>query len=343
MEELDGQIAGQPIEIIERDSQGDPSTGLSRTKELVENERVDAVIGTVSSAVALSIIPYITNEGKVPYLPGFAATTAARENTDNCNEYTFYSWPSNRQHSIATADFVTNWLSSNTDIDTSSVYHVSLDYENGQSVVELLNQYYGQADITIEGRTMAPTDVSDWAPYVQEVSESSSQLITGWLPAGPQSSGFINAAEKAGLADNKEFCMVGDVTSLLSLNTAGQSADGYYGTHHYSKNWDADLNSRMVEWYNDNFDSPGVSMVTAAGYNILASVAKGISEAGSTDPGDVISTLEGMSWESPTGTLEYRESDHQARLNYFGYQVEDGERNSVAEYESVIGNEFCSI
>ena len=73
------------------------------------------------------------------------------------------------------------------------------------------------------------------------------------------------------------------------------------------------------------------------------SLVQGMEEAGTTAPGDVISAMEGMTFDSPFGELTYRGSDHQTEQNFFGFAIEDGWYSSLSEYPDVIGQAQCSF
>ena len=57
--------AGDDIQLIREDDEGKPDIGLTKLRKLVERDRVNFLIGPVSSAVALAIRNYL-DEKKVP-------------------------------------------------------------------------------------------------------------------------------------------------------------------------------------------------------------------------------------------------------------------------------------
>ncbi len=58
-------LAGRKIEVVVADTQGNPAVGVTKIRELVEQEHVDLVFGPLSAAVGVAIVPYI-NQHKVP-------------------------------------------------------------------------------------------------------------------------------------------------------------------------------------------------------------------------------------------------------------------------------------
>ena len=66
--ENDEEIDGRKVEVTQRDSQGKPETGVSATRELLEEEDVDFLVGPVSSAVAGAMMPVVQNAGNAIWI-----------------------------------------------------------------------------------------------------------------------------------------------------------------------------------------------------------------------------------------------------------------------------------
>jgi branched-chain amino acid transport system substrate-binding protein len=62
-----GGIAGRQVDIVTGDTQTDPTVGVGEIKRLVQQEKVDLVIGPVISQVLLAALP-VVNEAKIPQL-----------------------------------------------------------------------------------------------------------------------------------------------------------------------------------------------------------------------------------------------------------------------------------
>ena len=60
-----GGVLGRPLEVIARDDKLSPEAGLRETKDLILNQKVDWIQGTVSSAVALATSAYCKKAKKI--------------------------------------------------------------------------------------------------------------------------------------------------------------------------------------------------------------------------------------------------------------------------------------
>lgn len=339
-QQFDDEILGEEFELIVEDTQTDPSTALQRARKLVNEDRVDALIGVTNSAAGLNVDQFLRNEADVPFIASQVATPVARESSENCNDQVFYPWPSFRQMNLANVEFITNELENAVegDLDTSRAHFVGSDYEAGQSARDMFEDLY-PGEMT--GTTMTPQGTTDFSSYFSEIENADADLITGFMP-GQSAVQMVSQAEDYGLQEEKTMCFLGDTTSPLLLGQMGAAANGWFGTHWYDETRDTDLNNQFKSWYSSNYDLPP-NEAAANGYNQLYSLATAMNEAGSTEPGDVISELEGMSYESPMGELTYRASDHQTELNFIGYEVQDTSRNVVANYPDVIGEAYCQF
>src|SRR5262245_66096151 len=54
-DEMGGQVAGRPVRLLVEDEEGKADVGLTKTRKLVESDRVHVILGTVTRAVAVAI------------------------------------------------------------------------------------------------------------------------------------------------------------------------------------------------------------------------------------------------------------------------------------------------
>jgi branched-chain amino acid transport system substrate-binding protein len=62
-----GGIGGRHIDVVTADTQTDPTVGVGEIKRLVQQDKIDAVVGPVISQVLLAALP-VLNEAKIPEL-----------------------------------------------------------------------------------------------------------------------------------------------------------------------------------------------------------------------------------------------------------------------------------
>jgi len=343
LEHVGEEVLGNDLEIIFRDSETNPSTALQITRELVQQEEVDALAGLASSASGIGVIPYIKNDAQIPHTFAQVGTPTAREVEQYCTRYAFYPWASMRQQALPHADFIANELGNHVSADTSQLHFIGLDYEAGQTGRDMVTELFEEQGGEVVGSTMVPQGETDLAPYLTEVSNSEAEVVSGFMP-GQAAVQVINQAEEFGLSDEKVMCLLGDTTSPLPLAATGEAANGWYGVHWYDESRDNDMNNTFKDLYTSNWDDLPPNDIAASGFNMVYSLAQGMEAAGSRAPDDVVDAMAGMTFASPMGELTYREEDHQTRLNCIGYQITDSPtREVLTRYPDVIGPAMCSV
>jgi hypothetical protein len=60
---IGGRAGGRELQLVKEDDEFKPDVGLTKTRKLVERDRVDLLVGPVNSAVALAIRDYVTRQG----------------------------------------------------------------------------------------------------------------------------------------------------------------------------------------------------------------------------------------------------------------------------------------
>lgn len=79
-----GGVLGRPLELVRRDDEANPAKGLIAARELIQREKVTALIGGLDTPVALAIVPFV-NGAKVPFVVPWAAGTNITRNGANPN------------------------------------------------------------------------------------------------------------------------------------------------------------------------------------------------------------------------------------------------------------------
>lgn len=348
-EYLNGQILDSEFELIFRDNESQPGASVEAAQSLVEDENVDAIIGPASSANGMAVIEYIRNQGEVPLLPTTVSAIDARENPENCNQYTFFIWPSNRHLAPTGVDFIQqlpNYV--DMDIDPSRVHFVSLDYALGQNNLELVKEEMSNIGGEVVGSTLVPIGESDWSPYISEIANSEADVVTGVLTWGSVSQ-LVPQAESFGLTDEKVMMFnSGKPVGQFAASTMPKEVPGWFGIHFYNPNQETEVNDEFKQLYEGRDTNILPNSVAGGGFEILRSLSIAMEDAGSTDADDVIGSLEGLEWDSIFGEIAYRESDHQCKMDFVGATREDTgsetpEFEVLEEYPDVIGPAECDV
>jgi ABC-type branched-subunit amino acid transport system substrate-binding protein len=81
------------------------------------------------------------------------------------------------------------------------------------------------------------------------------------------------------------------------------------------------LSDWLVEQHMERHGSPP-DFFTAGGMSAALAVAQALENADDWDTETLIATMQGMSWETPKGTMTFRAEDHQALQSMYHFQIE---------------------
>jgi branched-chain amino acid transport system substrate-binding protein len=96
------EVAGRTLEVVERDNAGDTETGVNDARQLIEEEGVEVLVGTVSSTVTLSLVESAKEYETVL----FAGPAAAPQVTGtNFNEFVFRVCRNSFQDALTVATY----------------------------------------------------------------------------------------------------------------------------------------------------------------------------------------------------------------------------------------------
>jgi len=350
-EYLGGEIAGSEFELIVEDGESTPEGSISAARTLVEDEDVDAIIGPVSSGNSIAVMQYIKENGQVPHLMTTASSVEARENPENCNEYGFFIWPSNRHLAPTGTQFIQELPNHvDRDIDTSRVHYVSQDYSLGQNGLELVRESMNEIGGEVTGSTLVPLGETDWSSYISEISNSEADVVTGVLTWGAAAQ-LIPQANSFGLNEEKVMMFnsgkpIGQFAASTMPNEV--TKPGWFGTHFYNPELDTEVNNEFKSLYNELDSNLLPNSTAGASFELMRALASAVEAAGGTSPDDIITELEGLEWDSVFGPISFREEDHQAALNFVGgRRVEGGNDGTqvevLSEYGDIIPDARCSL
>ena len=77
----------------------------------------------------------------------------------------------------------------------------------------------------------------------------------------------------------------------------------------------------MVSEYKKRFGGTPPDFFVAGGMSAGIAIVEAIKKAGGTDTEKLIAAMEGMSFETPKGTMTFRKEDHQAMQSMYQFRI----------------------
>ena len=316
------EINGEPIVMIEKDTQLKPENGKALLEEAYGDDEVDLAIGPVSSGVALAMLPVAEEYEKILIVEPAVADSITGS---NWNRYIFRTSRNSSQDAVSSAIALAG--------DNVKIATLAQDYAFGRDGIAAFREALATQGIEIVHEEYAPTDTTDFTAAGERIFnamkdlEGPKKLFVIWAGGG-NPLGKIHAMDPGRFGI--EFAGVGNILAALKGFKDYEGMEG--GTYYYYELPDNEVNDWLVKTHFERFDSPP-DFFTAGGMAAGIAAVEAIRKAGSTDTEALITAMEGMEWETPKGTMRFRAEDHQAlqTMYHFKLTVQDGVEWAVPE------------
>ena len=288
------------IIVYVRDDGSNPENTATVARELIDVQKVNVLIGTVSSG-ATATLQGIALESKLPLI---VAPAAANDITGvNFNEYTFRVSRNNYQDAINECAYLTKTY--------KTFVQIAPDYAFGRGSAAAFRDA-----CTLDGATFvaddifAPLDTADFTTYMEQIANSGAEsYIVSW--AGGGFVPLMQSAKDQGVTETMALGATFIDNTLMPVwygNAVGSTSGILY---HYSapKN---PINDFLVENTKPRY---GVNpdLFDADGMNAAILLVEAIKATAGDVNGDALKgVMEGMTFEGPKGTIYIRPEDHVA-------------------------------
>ena len=309
------EINGEKIVVIEKDTQLKPENGKALLEEAYGDDEVDLAIGPVSSGVALAMLPVAEEYEKILIVEPAVADSITGS---NWNRYIFRTGRNSSQDAVANAIALAG--------DNVKIATLAQDYAFGRDGISAFKEALDGTGTAIVHEEYVPTDTTDFTAAAERIfnamkdEEGDKKLFLIWAGGG-------NPMGKLQAMDPSRFGIeIATGGNILAALSAYKELPGMEGaTYYYYENPQNEINDWLVKTHQERYGTPP-DFFTAGGMASGLAVVEAIKRAGSTDTEELISTLEGMEWETPKGTMMFRAEDHQAMqpMYHFKIKVEDG-------------------
>jgi len=324
LEQNDGQINGEEVETVERDTEANTNRGVDVTRELLVEERADAIVGPVSSAVAIAMMQTIQTEASAIWLNANAGNYRIAE--EGCLNYHFRTSFNDWQTSAPLAQWVYDNVADNVCLSYA-------DYAFGQNSKNFFKEAFTEAGGEVVEEVGAPLGTSDYSSYLSDIESSGADAVFSFF-AGSDAVNYISDFAEYGLNDEMTQTGSGFLLSEDTLPAQGEAALGMYSLLHYTPTRDAERNQQFVENYNDAYDSTA-NVYACQGYDSAQAFAAAVEESGGSDPDAMANTLSGMELESPRGSFKFNPETHEAVQDMYVREVVESDGENPVENEVV--------
>jgi branched-chain amino acid transport system substrate-binding protein len=328
-----GGILGRKIEFVQEDSEANPKAATQKAEKLITVDKVNLIIGTVSSGVSLAVGEVAERFGAnmITSVSWSDAITGAK-----CSPNAFRVNARAGQMANALAE----WLGKN--FSGKRIAYIGPDYEMGRSTVAAFKALAESRGLVSAGEIYAPLETPDYSPFFGQIRAANPDVLFAPM-AGEDSVRFFTQLAEFGMQG--QFQLTGGAGSITpaELPAIGDAANGFTFGAGYAASIDTPENKAFVEKYKARSDGQDPTLYAADAYGVLYLVEKAADKAGSLDPDAVQKAMRGMTWDTPQGMKTIREGDNQAVMTMYVVQISDGDFHVIdtIDGEAAIGPDEC--
>ncbi|QNN55895.1 substrate-binding domain-containing protein [Diaphorobacter ruginosibacter] len=303
-------VAGKKIVVIEKDDQGKPDMGKSLLATAYSDDKADLAIGPTASGVALAMLPVAEEYKKILLVEPAVADSITG---DKWNKYIFRTGRNSSQDAISNAIA----------IDRPGVQIAVLAQDNafGRDGAKAFKDAIKKGKFVHE--EFLPAATTDFTAGAQRMIDKLKDLpgrkVIWILWAGAGNPFKINDMDlkRYGI----EIATGGNILPAMAAykNMPGMEGATYY-YYGIPKN---PVNEALVSMNYKQFKAPP-DFFTAGGFSAAMAIVTALKKTnGDTKANTLIKAMEGMSFDTPKGTMTFRKEDHQAMQSMYHFKVKN--------------------
>jgi branched-chain amino acid transport system substrate-binding protein len=316
-----GKLGGREVQTVVADEGDGPDTAIPALQKLLQQDRVDAVVGIVSSAVALGAQDLVNRSKKLLIISNAGANGITGEGT---SDYIWRTSFTNSQVAFAMGEHLAK------SGDAKQVYTIAPDYAAGAESVAGFVQAYEEGGGKIAGNAKPPFQTtSDYQPYLSRIRGSNADGTYCFF-AGSEAVAFVKQYGQFGVSDQIPLYGAGFLTEGGVLAAQGDAAEGVQTSLHYADSLENEANTAFVEAYTGKTNRPP-TVYAVQTWDAAEVLNRAIEETPDDLSGDALAgALEGLGSidNSPRGPWTFEQRS--PKQKFYLREVSGGE-NKVQE------------
>ncbi len=245
LDEIGRQAGGRKIELIVEDTEGNPSTALTKARKLVEQDKVHLLTGGLLASTGYALHPYVDSQ-KIP-------TTYPVMSSDDLTKRVLAKWVvrtgwSSSQPTQPFGDWVAKTLK------YRKVATVGMDYAFGWESVGGFQRTFEEAGGQVVQKIWVPLNANDLSPYLAQIKKDADAVFAVFL--GRLALQFAKQYQDVGLKSRIPLIGQGTFTDEHALPSMGDEALGIVTALHYSAAIDTPANRRFVTAFEAKAQKP---------------------------------------------------------------------------------------
>jgi branched-chain amino acid transport system substrate-binding protein len=296
-----GGVAGRKVELLVRDDKLNAGEAATRALELIEHDKVSAIVGALSSAIQLATNE-VTRARGVLYI-SISQSDSINEVKD-FSKYTF--------HEALNPTMTTAAVAKHTFKKGARIAYLAADYAYGHEMVRGFKRAGDEVGAVTVGEILHPIGAPDYSTFIPRISAMKPDILC-ICNFGRDQANSIKQAVDFGLKDQMKI-VVPVILHNQRLAVGPDVFEGVIGGSNYY--WGMEDTVPSAKVFNAAFRAThGGATPTdygAYGYTGVMSLLLAMQAAGGTVTDKVVTSLEGLKYDVAKGPQYYRKCDHQS-------------------------------
>jgi ABC-type branched-subunit amino acid transport system substrate-binding protein len=323
-------LGGRKVQLTLKDDGGSVNQGVQMAQELITKNKVDALVGTLTSSVRAAVFD-VAKRSKTLYMnPTFYEGGLCSPN------YFSTGAPPNQ-----TIEPLAAWAMKNLG---KKVFFIGSDYSWGTGSVKAAKEaVLGNGGQVVGTPTFVPFGTTDFSTQIRAIQAASPDILWPFV-AGQDGITFLKQLNDAG-ARAKVKIVADYIDELIVPALSPDIYTGIVNCSTYYMSLDNSANTTFLaamrkKYGNDaKISSFGMNM-----YNNMKLLQEATQKAGTWDKQKVLSALASAKFDGPCGALEMNPNSHYATSNAYVAEIQsDGSFKVIQTEQQVPPKALCSL
>lgn len=318
VEQKGGMLGGRPVAFVQVDDESKPENGTDNMNRLVSRDKVDVVVGTVHSGVAMAMVKVARDSNTLLIIPNAGANDATGP---LCAPNIFRSSFSNWQPNFPMGKVLY-------DSGARNVATITWRYTSGTEQMAAFKEGFAKAGGKVVEDLTLPFPEVEFQALITRIATLGPDAVHAFF-AGGGAVKFVKDYAAAGLMKTIPLVGSGFLTDG-TLEAQGAAAEGLRTTLHYADDLDNPANKAFLAAFRKRFNEDA-DIYAVQGYDAAALWDVGLTavkgDAGARDP--MIAAMGAARIDSPRGPLSFNRA-HNPIQNVYLREVRNGKNVYVS-------------
>ncbi|MCG6207764.1 ABC transporter substrate-binding protein [Rhodopseudomonas sp. HC1] len=324
VEQLGGKLGGREVTFVQVDDESKPEAATDNMNRLVGRDKVDVVIGTVHSGVAMAMVKVARDSGTMLIIPNAGANDATGPAcAPNIFRTSFSNWQTTFPMGKVMAD-----------AGIKNVATITWKYTAGAEMVGAFAENFTKNGGKIVEDLTLPFPQVEFQALITRIAQLKPDAVFSFF-AGGGAVKFVKDYAAAGLNKSIPLYGAGFLTDG-TIEAQGEAASGIKTTLHYADNLDNPANVAFLKAFKAKTQKDG-DIYAVQGFDAasLLEIGLGAVKGDAAARDAMIKAMAAAKIDSPRGPLSFNKA-HNPIQNIYLREVRNGRNEMVSIAQSAV-------